>query len=135
MAAATLADFRERFAWVLDDLRGLVSGRPLLAEGWGLRPELVAPIVRSTRQVLVMVPGDEFRRPQLAILERAAQPPDGVRDPAMAQRNRVDRDRLVAADAVRSATALGIRVVEVDGTVPAEGVADLVADHFGLGGA
>jgi hypothetical protein len=33
---------------------------------------------------------------------------------------------------VRSATALGIRVIEIDGSVPAEKVADLVADHFGL---
>jgi hypothetical protein len=32
--------------------------------------------------------------------------------------NRVERERL-AADAVRSATALGIRVIEADGSVPA----------------
>jgi hypothetical protein len=132
MAASTLAGFPRRFEWALDDLRCLVSGRPVLAEGWGLRPELVAPIVRSPRQVVVMVPTEEFRRHQLAVLERASTPRPGVRDPERAQRNRVDRDRLVAADAVRSATALGIRVIEVDGSVPAEKVADLVADHFGL---
>ncbi|GAA5138423.1 hypothetical protein [Pseudonocardia adelaidensis] len=134
MAATTLAGFPQRFSWALDDLRGLVSGRPLLAEGWGLRPELVAPIVRSTMQVVVMVPTEEFRRRQLATLDRAAAPPDGVRDPERARRNRVERDRLVAADAVRSAAALGIRVIEVDGSVPAEGLADLVADHFELRG-
>jgi hypothetical protein len=132
MAAATLAGFPQRFAWALDDLRCLVSGRPVVAEGWGLRPELVAPIVRSTEQVVVMVPTEGFRRHQLSTLGRAAAPPGGVRDPARAQRNRVERDRLVAADAVRSANALGIRVIEVDGSVPAEGVADLVANHFGL---
>lgn len=135
MAAATLAGFPKRFAWALDDLRSLVSGRPVLAEGWGLRPELVVPIVRSARQVVVMAPTEEFRRHQLVTLDRAACPPDGVRDPDRAQRNRVERDRLVSADAVRRATALGIRVIEVDGSVPAEGVADLVADHFGLTGA
>jgi 2-phosphoglycerate kinase len=132
MAAATLAGFPQRFAWALDDLRGLVSGRPVLAEGWGLRPELVAPIAQSTTQVVVMVPTEEFRRHQLSTLERAAAPRNGVRDPERAQRNRVERDRLVAEDAVRSAAALGIRVIEVDGSVPAEGVADLVAEHFGL---
>jgi len=56
----------------------------------------------------------------------------GVSDRERAQRNRVERDRLVAADAVRSAIALGIRVIEVDGSVPADEVADLVAEHFGL---
>jgi hypothetical protein len=132
MAADTIAGFPQRFAWALDDLRGLVSGRPVLAEGWGLRPELVAPIARSLRQVLVMVPTDEFRRHQLAVLDRAAEPPGGVRDPDRAQRNRVERDRLVAADAVRTARALGIRVIEVDGSLRADDVADLVAEHFGL---
>jgi hypothetical protein len=82
--------------------------------------------------VVVMVPTEEFRRHQLAVLERASTPRPDVRDPELAQRNRVERDRLVAADAVRSATALGIRVIEVDGSVPAEGIADLVDDHFGL---
>jgi hypothetical protein len=32
--------------------------------------------------------------------------------------------------AVAEAERLGIRVIEVDGTVDAEGVADMVADHF-----
>ncbi len=79
-----------------------------------------------------MVPTEEFRRHQLAVLERASTPRPGVRDPERAQRNRVERDRLVAADAVGSAIALGIRVIEIDGSVPAEAVADTVADHFGL---
>lgn len=47
MAADTIAGFPVRFEWALDDLRALVSGRPILAEGWGLRPELVAPLVDS----------------------------------------------------------------------------------------
>ncbi|HEX4213724.1 MAG TPA: hypothetical protein VIA06_10440 [Candidatus Dormibacteraeota bacterium] len=37
-----VAGFPERFEWALDDLRAQVSGRPVSAEGWGLRPELVA---------------------------------------------------------------------------------------------
>jgi 2-phosphoglycerate kinase len=132
MATSTLAGFPVRFEWALDDLRGLVSGRPILAEGWGLRPELVAPIIDSPRRMVVMVPTQEFREHQVRVLPRAqavgahAQ----VSDPARAQRNRLERDRLVAEDAVRSALALGIRVIEVDGTRDAEAVADTVADHF-----
>ena len=38
MAADTIAGFAARFEWVLDDLRALVSGRPILAEGWRLPP-------------------------------------------------------------------------------------------------
>jgi 2-phosphoglycerate kinase len=131
MAARTLAGFPARFEWALDDLRALVSGRPVLAEGWGLRPELVAPVLDSPRRMLVMVPAEEFREHQLRVLPRAGTMGHHVSDPARAQRNRLERDRLVAEDAVRSARRLGIRVLEIDGTRDAEAVADVVADHFG----
>ena len=130
MAATTLAGFPVRFEWVLDDLRALVSGRPIIAEGWGLRPELVAPIVDSPRRMVVMVPTQEFRDHQLRALPRAAAFGHSVSDPARAQRNRLDRDRLVADDAADAARRLGIRVIEVDGTRAADAVADVVADHF-----
>ncbi|MGH3828327.1 MAG: hypothetical protein ACRDQX_14345, partial [Pseudonocardiaceae bacterium] len=38
MATETLTGFPVRFACALDDLRALVSGRPIIAEGWGLCP-------------------------------------------------------------------------------------------------
>lgn len=131
MAAQTLAGFAIRFEWALDDLRALVSGRPVLAEGWGLRPALVAPIIDSPRRMVVMVPTPEFRRHQLDALPRATTLGHRVSDVARAQRNRLDRDRIVADDAVRTARQHGIRVIEVDGTRDAEAVADVVADHFG----
>lgn len=130
MATRTLAGFPVRFEWVLDDLRALVSGRPVLAEGWGLRPEFVVPIIDSPRRMLVMVPTDEFREHQLRVLPRAGTMAHQVSDPVRAQRNRLERDRLVTQDAVESARGLGIRVLEVDGTADADTVADIVADHF-----
>ncbi|MGC4893394.1 hypothetical protein [Micromonospora sp. DT31] len=130
MAAETLAGFARRFEWVLDDLSALVSGRRVIAEGWGLRPELVAPVVESTRQMVVLVPTPQFRAYQLARLPRATARHRGVSDPERAWRNRIARDELVAADAVTAARALGIRVIEVDGGLDAEATAALVADHF-----
>lgn len=130
MAAATLAGFPVRFEWALDDLRGLVSGRPVIAEGWGLRPELVAPIIDSPRRMAVMVATEEFRQRQLRDLPRAATFSQQVSDPARGQRNRLARDRIVAEDAASSARRLGIRVIEVDGTHDANAVAGIVADHF-----
>jgi hypothetical protein len=131
MAAATLAGFPQRFAWALDDLRALVSGHPVIAEGWGLRPELVAPLIDSPRRMVVMVPAPEFRRHQVGALPRAAALGIGVSDPERAQANRLARDRLVAEDAVRAARRLGIRVIEVDGSRGADAIAEDVADHFG----
>ncbi|WP_410809085.1 hypothetical protein [Micromonospora sp. 067-2] len=130
MADQVIADFPDRFQWVQDDLRALVSPRPILAEGWGLRPELVAPVAGSIGRMVVMVATEEFRRRQVARVPRAGAIGHQVSDPQLAQRNRVERDRLIAADAVRKAHRLGVRVIEVDGSRDAESVADLVAEHF-----
>jgi 2-phosphoglycerate kinase len=131
MAAEILAGFPVRFEWALDDLRALVSGRPIIAEGWGLRPDLVAPIIDSPRRMVVMVPTQEFRQQQLRELPRAAALGHHVSDPTRAQQNRLARDLLVAEEAVHTARHLGIRVVDVDGSHDAEAVADGIADHFG----
>ncbi|MEV0189899.1 hypothetical protein AB0I39_15340 [Kitasatospora purpeofusca] len=130
MAAETLAGFPARFAWVLDDLRALFTARPAIAEGWGLRPEAVAPLLDSPRRMVVLVPTEEFRQHQIRCLPRAGVLGVAVGDPARAQANRVARDRLVAEDAVRAARRLGIPVVEVDGTRDASAVAALVGEQF-----
>jgi len=115
---------------VQDDLRALVSPRPILADGWGLRPELVAAVTESTRRMVVMVPTEEFRQHQLRHLPRAATFFHEVSDPDRAQRNRLERDRLVAEDAVRKAHRHNVRVIEVDGTTAPESVADTVSAHW-----
>lgn len=130
MAAETLAGFPRRFEWVLDDLSALVTGRRVVAEGWGLRPELVAAVVESTGQMVVLVPTPEFRAYQSGRLPRATARHPGVSEPERALRNRLARDELVAADAVARARELGVRVIEVDGGRDAEAVAGLVARHF-----
>ncbi|MFE9604595.1 hypothetical protein [Streptomyces hokutonensis] len=130
MAAETLAGFPVRFEWALDDLRALFTGRPAIAEGWGLRPELVAPLLDSPRRMAVLVPTEDFRQRQLRTRPRAGTLKVPVSDPARAQANRVARDRLVAEDAARNARRLGIRVIEVDGTLDAAAVAAAVAEQF-----
>jgi hypothetical protein len=130
MAAETLASFEDRFGWALDDLRALTSGRPVIAEGWGLRPSLVAPLIDAPDRMVVMVPTEEFRRHQTRMLPRARQLGSPVSDPERGQQQRLARDRLVAADAVRTAHQHGIRVIELDGNQDAAAVADAVAGHF-----
>ncbi|MGW5359935.1 hypothetical protein [Actinopolymorpha pittospori] len=130
MAQYALDDFSVRFEWALDDLRALVAGRPMLAEGWGLRPDLVAPLLDSPRRMIVMVPTEEFRQRQLRDLPRASALHHQVSDPEHGQRNRVERDRLIAADVEAAARRHDIRVLRVDGSRDADQVATLVADHF-----
>ncbi|MEV6873149.1 hypothetical protein [Amycolatopsis sp. NPDC051128] len=118
----TLAEARLRFRWALEDLRALMSPRPILAEGQGLRPDLVAPLVDSPGRMVVLVPTELFRQHQLR------HRPDEPTIPE--QRTRLTRDRMLAAQAVRSARALGIRVIEIDGRLDPAGVTDVVAVHF-----
>ncbi|MEE6259291.1 hypothetical protein [Plantactinospora sonchi] len=122
--------FVERFEYVLDDLRALVSPHPIIADGWGLRPELVAPLISSPQRMVVMVPTEEFRQHQLQYLPRAGTLRIDVSDAQLAQRNRIARDRLLAEDAVRNAKRLNIRVIEVDGSRDAHAMTSLVAEHF-----
>jgi hypothetical protein len=130
LATDTLASFEERFGWALDDLRALTTGRPVIAEGWGLRPHLVAPLIEAPDRMVVMVPTEEFRQYQTRVLPRAMRLGSRVSDPERAQQQRLARDRLVAADAVRTARECGIGVIEVDGSQDAAAVADTVAGHF-----
>ena len=130
VAAEVQRNFPEIFAFVLDDLRALVSPVPIIADGWGLRPELVVATTGLPERMVVLVATDDFRRRQAVHLPRATRVHADVSDPARAQRNRLERDRLLAADAVRQARDLGVRVIDVDGSQPVEATADAVAAHF-----
>lgn len=131
MASATSRAFSERFAMVVDDLGALPAGVAILAEGWGLRPELVAPLLDSPRRAIFLVPTEEYRQQQLQALPRAgALTAPGISDPERAQRNRVERDRLLAQEVVDSADRLGLRVVMVDGSQGVAGLAALVEEQF-----
>ena len=130
LAEQSLAAFAERLEFVFDDLRALVSPHPILAEGFGLRPEVLAPMLDAPDRMIVMVPTEEFRQHQIRTLPRAGALSVDVSDPVLAQSNRVERDRLLAAHAVRAAREHGVHVLEVDGSRDAEAVADEAAEHF-----
>jgi hypothetical protein len=132
MAADAQHHFAERFAMVLDDLCALPTGVPILAEGWGLRPYLVAPWLDSPTRAVFLVPTAEFLAHQLRVEPRAMSfnPATSVSDPERAQRNRLARNRLLAQDVVDSANRLGLRVIMVDGSQGVEGLADVVEAQF-----
>jgi hypothetical protein len=124
---------RERFSMSLDDLLALRPERPLVAEGYGFLPALVAPVLSSPRQAIWLVPTEEFK---LASFEQRVRSGGKggtwarTSDPARARANHVARDLLIG-DLVRAqARALGLTVVEVDGRRSLEETVDLVDAHF-----
>jgi hypothetical protein len=131
MADFALGSSAERFPWVLDDLRAIVSPHPVLVDGWNLRPDLVADAA-DRRRMVVLTPTEAWRRHQAGALPRAVAFGADFPDPERVRRHRLERDRLLAVDAADRAAALGIRVIEVDGTRPAAAVADEVAGYWAL---
>ena len=131
MAERELAVFRERFQMVSEDLSALPEATPVLAEGWGLRPDLVAPHLAAPEKAIFLVPTESFRQSQLDALGRAKRiSVGGLREPARAQRNRIERDRLLAEDVVARANALGLPTLEVDGIENPLSVSERVGKQF-----
>ena len=118
MLAAWLRVVTERFEFVLDDLLALSSGRLTVAEGYGLLPELVAPLLRSPRQAIWLVSTETFKREiyagRVARGEKGSLWPQ-LSDPQKARENHIGRDLLIAAHIRQRAGERGLTVVQVDG--------------------
>ncbi|MPZ99672.1 MAG: hypothetical protein GEU80_10120 [Dehalococcoidia bacterium] len=113
----------ERFAMVLDDIKAMPAEEVVLAEGWGLRPELIIRFCDEQRRAAFLQPTESFRQHQIKTLPRAASLGMEVSDPALAQQHRVERDRMLAAEVAAEARRLGMLAIDVDGSVGIEGIA------------
>jgi cytidylate kinase len=130
MARTTLLHFEERFAMLLEDLQEMLAAPPVLVEGWGIRPRMVAPLLKSKRQAIWLVATEGFRRHQMEVMPRAQRLSVETSDPDRAQRKRLERDRLLGRDVIDSARRLRLKVLVVDGKKSLEAVAALVESHF-----
>ncbi len=91
----TLQAFQDRFPLVIEDLLALPREPTVVAEGHGLVPELVAPVLSGKRQAIWLVPTEEFK---WASMKRRNKPSfrDKVSDPERATNNVFRRDMLLA---------------------------------------
>jgi len=128
MVATTLAAWAEQFALALEDLRALPDRAPILAEGPGLLPDCVAPLLSSPRQALWLVPTEAFKRATQPTRDRAWMA--RTRDPERTYQNLIALDLALAREVAGRARALGLTVIEVDGTRPVAAMAARVAEHF-----
>lgn len=128
MAETTILFFAERFERVLEDLLALPQSRPIVAEGFGLLPELVSTVIAGPHQAIWLVPTPAFR--VLALERRSWSTIDGTSDPERARANRLARDERITAHIRRSAEALGLRICEVDGSRTLAEITAEVERHF-----
>jgi len=129
MAVEALAGFAERFEMVLEDLAALRAER-VIADGFGLLPELIAPVTVDRSHAIFLLPTPAFRDWALAM--RGWVTREGTSDPVRARANRLARDTLLTDHVRERAKALGFASVEIDGSRSLADVTAGVAAHFGL---
>jgi hypothetical protein len=116
LVEATLAYSRERIEFIAEDLRALAAGGEVVAEGFQLTPEVVAPLLESPRQAVWLLPTPRFRSEQLLNRSQAWATPNRTRNPTRAQANRIERDTLLVERVREQALARGLHVIDVDGS-------------------
>jgi len=122
----------EGFDLIVEDLLALPADRGVVAEGFRLLPELVAPLLAEPRRAVWLLPTPEFRR---AAFERRGglwQIAGRTSDPERALNNLLERDRMFTERLDVTATGLGLPVIRVDPAMTEDDLASLVAASFRL---
>jgi 2-phosphoglycerate kinase len=125
----SLFSFHQRFSLVIEDLIALPNDKPIIAEGFGLLPELVHPILSSYYQAVWLVPTESFKRNSM---ERRGKPSFGklTSNPERAKANLLTRDLMLADYYRKQVSSYGYTLHEVDGSRTAEQMTDLVEAHL-----
>jgi hypothetical protein len=100
----------------------------MVAEGHGLVPELVAPVLSSKHQAIWLVPTPAFKQASMKCRNKPSFR-DEVSDLERATHNLFTRDMLLAERVKAQPQASGLSVFEVDGSRSPEEMAALVEQH------
>jgi 2-phosphoglycerate kinase len=122
----------EAFDLIVDDLLARPAGRGVVAEGFRLLPELVAPLLEDPRRAVWLLPTPQFRRAAFDSRGGLWQIAGRTGDPDRALNNLLERDRMFTERLDTTATGLGLPVVRVDPAMTVDDVAGQIADAFGL---
>ena len=126
------AFYRERFAFILQDLAQMDPARPALLEGVALLPALMRQCGVDPTRVLYMVPTASFQlhhygqRPWIHDILAQCD------DPAQAFANWMARDQQFGREVLRQARACGFPTMVVDGGRSLDVTTAGVASMFGL---
>lgn len=127
----SIAAWNEGFPLVLEDLLALPRSRPIVADGPGAFPWCVAPVVRSFRQAIFLVPTPELRDSVAARRSRGdPQFGDDTSDPERARSNIRTRDGLLGERIAQSCRELGLRCELMDGSRDLDDSLALLEEHF-----
>lgn len=131
----TPAEMLETFHWfrgegfrcIVEDLLALDPGRTVLAEGFRLLPDLVAPLLGDPTHAVWLLPTPEFRRAAFTSRGGLWAVAGRTGDPPRALENLLARDALFTERLRERTAALGLRTLVVDGSLDEVATARLTA--------
>lgn len=123
----------EAFDLIVEDLLFLMPSEPgVIAEGFRLLPQLVAPLLTDPSHAVWLLPTPQFRAAAFDSRGTMWQIPGATSDPHRAQRNLLDRDHMFTERLRDELVDLGLPFVEVDDTFDELELTDRVGTLLGL---
>lgn len=122
MAYATMDSWTERFEMACEDLLDMPKSPSIIAEGPGFFPDLVYMVADDPRQIVFLIPSDEFKVNSVRDRSKPATR-DETTDPERATDNLISRDFYMTNHIRDRAEALGLTVIEIDGSRPIDDIA------------
>ncbi|MFP3963771.1 shikimate kinase [Actinomadura fulvescens] len=123
----------EGFELIIEDLLALPAGRPVIAEGFRLLPDLVRPLLADVGRAVWLLPTPQFRE---AVFDSRGGPAWGflarTGHPQQALHNLLQRDALFTDRLTEQTRRLGLHGLKVDATVTEEDLARRVCTAFDL---
>ncbi len=122
----------EGFALIVEDLLTRPSVPGVIAKGFRLLPAFVTPLVTDPGHGVWLLPTPAFRLAAFESRGTTWDIPAKTSNPAQAQRNLLERDRLFT-DRLRAETKrLGLPAIDVDTAMSEDDVTNLVTRSLGL---
>lgn len=130
MAADTIACWTERFHMAVEDLLVMPTSPAIIAEGPGLFPECVAPLITNPRRAIWLIPSTEFKLASARARDRPGTRHE-TSNPDFAAHNTIHRDFHMTHHIRHHAHRLGLHTIEIDGSEDQATMKERVASHFG----
>jgi hypothetical protein len=129
----SIAAWEEGFGLIVDDLLRTPTTRPVIADGPGAFPWLVAPLLADMRQALFLLPTPE--RWEVVLERRFRGAPEQAfgretSDPVKARHALRTRDFDLAERLTESCLQLGLRCELFDGSLDLDDSLAILEDHF-----
>jgi len=124
--------YEEILPYALRGIGELESGKPIVAEGAGFIPTLLARDNISHNRYICIVPTEDFQCENYSKREWIGEFLSGCKDPDAAFNNWMSRDAVFAKEVLRQAQEYGYRSIVVDGSQSIEENYKIVVRAFEL---